>query len=178
MRNVALKKLGSVLPGLTCCICLDALFLQIKVPPLYLYRTYCYSSIYICVMDMHGEQQHLHIYMSSWGMHLILTRSSWAVMQHWFRYETIQIISNHMLHSIMFCIKYFIINMIELHRHRFKSTSWAWEEGILIPHMTRYTRGQHDILLPIRFARLVMCECSWMGSHTMTSSGLRMRTID
>ena len=75
MRNVALKKLGSVLPGLTCCICLDALFLQIKVPPLYLYHM-CHSAIYICVMDMHGEQQHLHIYMSSWGMHLILTRSN------------------------------------------------------------------------------------------------------
>ena len=48
MRNVALNRLGSVLPGLTCCICLDALFLQIKVSPLYLYRTYCYSAIYIC----------------------------------------------------------------------------------------------------------------------------------
>jgi len=73
------------------------------------------------------------------GMHLILTRINWAVMRHWFRYETIQIISNHMLHSIMLCIKYFIINMIELRRHGFMSTSRAWEEGILIPHMTRYS---------------------------------------
>jgi len=116
-------------------------FLQIKVSPMYMYHTYCYSAIYICVMDMHGEQQHLHIYMSSWGMHLILTRSRWAVMRHCFKYETIQIISNHMLHSIMFCIKYFIINMIELSRHGFISTSQASEEGILIPHMVRYTRG-------------------------------------
>jgi len=162
-EEFALRRLGSVLPWLTCCICLDALFSQKKVPPLYLYCTYCYSAIYICVMDMHGEQQYLHIYMSSWEMHLILTRSSWPVMRHWFRYETIQIISNHMLYSIMFCIKYFIINMIELRRHGFMSTSRAWEEEILISHKTRYTDGQHDILLPIRFAQLVMCRCSWMG---------------
>ncbi|XP_068504193.1 protein MAIN-LIKE 2-like [Phaseolus vulgaris] len=37
-----MRRLGSVLPGLTCCICLDALFLQIKVPPLYLYPTLTY----------------------------------------------------------------------------------------------------------------------------------------
>jgi len=66
-----------------------------------------------------------------------LTQSSWAVMGHLFRYETIQIISNQMLHFIIFCLKYFIINMIELRRHEFMSTSRTWEEEILIPHMTR-----------------------------------------
>jgi len=83
-----------------------------------------------------------------------------------------------MLHSIMFCIKYFIIYMIELRKNGFMSTSRAWEDEILIPHMTRYTRGQHDTLLPIRFVQLVMCRCTWMGSHTMTLSRLRMRTTD
>ena len=83
-----------------------------------------------------------------------------------------------MLHSIVFCIKCFIIKMIELRKHEFMSTSRAWEEGILIPYMMRYTRKQHDTLLPIRFVLLVMCGCSWIDSHTMTSSGLRMRTTD
>ena len=50
---------------------------------------------------------------------------------HLFRYETIQIISNHMLHFIIFCIKYFIINIMELRMHGFMSISRAWEEGIL-----------------------------------------------
>jgi len=149
-----------VLPRLTCCVWLDALFLHIKVSPLYQFRTCCYSTIYVCAMDTYGEQQHLHIYISSWGMHVILTRSSWVVMRQWFKYETIQIISNHMLHSIMFCIKYFIINMIELRKHGFMSTSRAWEKGILIPHMMRYTCRQHDTLLPIIFVLLVMCGCS------------------
>ena len=167
-----------MLSGLTCCIWLDALFLQIKVQPMYIFRTCCYSTIYICVMDTHGEQQHLHIYMRICGMHLTLTPNSWLVMRHCFRYETIQIISNHMLHSIMFCINFFIINMIELCRHGFMSTFRTWEEGILIPHMTGYTRGQHDTLLPIRFVLLVMSECNWMGSHTMTSFGLHMRTTN
>ena len=65
MRDVALKRLGSVLLELTCCMWLDTLFLQIKVSHLYLFRTCCYSTIFVCAVDTHGEQQHLHIYMSS-----------------------------------------------------------------------------------------------------------------
>jgi len=63
-------------------------------------------------------------------------------------------------------------------RHGFISTSWAWEERILIPHRITYAREQHNTLLPIRFMLLVMCGCSWMDSYMMTSSRLRMRITD
>jgi len=68
--------------------------------------------------------------------------------------------------------------MIELRKHGFMSTSRAWEKGILIPHMMRYTHGKHDTSLPINFLLLVMCRCSRMDLHMMTSFGLRMRTTN
>ena len=44
-------RLGSVLPGLTCCIWLDAPYLRIKVSLLYLFCIYCCSRIYVYAVD-------------------------------------------------------------------------------------------------------------------------------